>query len=273
MENLTNNPGLQHIAEEIFWNLDNESLANCVKVNRVWKKILNPSFWLKKCTTYVSPLDVSIDESVKSAQAGQDVLASTIASTIGNFLSFGHKQNWVNQSAWTKVVDVTRNNTIFEEELAKKLKKIHESLEKSDFKRFGMEDCPIHWAAYYGHLDAIKVLISLFKKTSNNPNQFGMTPIHMAAIKGHADVVKLLAATTENPNSASVGAVDQKSPIYFAAMYGHTNVIKILAPLAKYINANRPGGTNETAAEVAARFNDIETCREIETILRGQYFP
>ena len=54
MENLTNTPGLQHIAEEIFFNLDNESLANCVKVNRLWKNILNPLFWMEKCTKEVA---------------------------------------------------------------------------------------------------------------------------------------------------------------------------------------------------------------------------
>ena len=52
MENLTNIPGFQHIAQEIFLNLDNESLVNCFKVNRLWKNILNSSFWMKKCKMY-----------------------------------------------------------------------------------------------------------------------------------------------------------------------------------------------------------------------------
>ena len=139
MENLTNIPGLHHIAQEIFLNLDNESLVNCFKVNRLWKNILNSSFWMKKCklihSTY-SPLTLVMYE-----------------------FSF---------VTWPKVVEVTPKNTILEEELAKKLKKIHKCLEKADTKKYGHEDYPIHWAAYYGHVDAIRVLISLFKKNSNN---------------------------------------------------------------------------------------------------------
>ena len=93
MENLTNIPGLQHIAEEIFLNLDNESLVNCFKVNRLWKNILNSSFWMKKCKMY------------KRGEFGPAYYVP--------FRSF---------LTWTKVVEVTPKNTILEEELAKKLK-------------------------------------------------------------------------------------------------------------------------------------------------------
>ena len=45
-----NNPGLQHLAEEIFWNLDLiKALENCQQINQSSKMILqNPVFWLKK---------------------------------------------------------------------------------------------------------------------------------------------------------------------------------------------------------------------------------
>ena len=49
MECLTNNPGLQHIAENIFIRLDQETLFACRIVAPTWKNILNnPMFWLKK---------------------------------------------------------------------------------------------------------------------------------------------------------------------------------------------------------------------------------
>ena len=50
MEKVTDNPGLQHIAETIFLQLDSQKLETCRQVNESWKKILeDPSFWLKKC--------------------------------------------------------------------------------------------------------------------------------------------------------------------------------------------------------------------------------
>ena len=52
MENIIINPGLQHIAEEIFLNLDTEDLKICAQINQPCKQILeNAMFWLKKFTS------------------------------------------------------------------------------------------------------------------------------------------------------------------------------------------------------------------------------
>ena len=49
METIITNPGLQHLAEKIFWNLDTEHLKICGLINQSCKQILeNPMFWLKK---------------------------------------------------------------------------------------------------------------------------------------------------------------------------------------------------------------------------------
>ena len=49
MEVILNNPGFQHIAENVFLNLNYEKLETCRLVNEFCKDILdNPMFWLKK---------------------------------------------------------------------------------------------------------------------------------------------------------------------------------------------------------------------------------
>ena len=49
MENIINNPGFQHLAEKIFWNLDVEYLKICGLVNQTCHHLLdNPLFWLSK---------------------------------------------------------------------------------------------------------------------------------------------------------------------------------------------------------------------------------
>ena len=49
MENMINNPGIQHLAENIFLNLDVKCLKICLQINQYCKQILeNPLFWLKK---------------------------------------------------------------------------------------------------------------------------------------------------------------------------------------------------------------------------------
>ena len=52
LEKILNNPGLQHLAENIFWNLDVEDLKICGQINQSCKQIMkNPMFWLKKFET------------------------------------------------------------------------------------------------------------------------------------------------------------------------------------------------------------------------------
>ena len=51
MENLIKNPGLKHLAENIFLYLDYEDIINCQIVSESWNGFLeNPMFWLKKWT-------------------------------------------------------------------------------------------------------------------------------------------------------------------------------------------------------------------------------
>ena len=49
MEAFINNPGLQHLAEKVFWNLDVEDLKICAHINQSCKQILqHPLFCLRK---------------------------------------------------------------------------------------------------------------------------------------------------------------------------------------------------------------------------------
>ena len=49
MEPLINNPGYQHIVEDIFLNLDQKEILQCRLVNKSWKKHIDKAiFWLKK---------------------------------------------------------------------------------------------------------------------------------------------------------------------------------------------------------------------------------
>ena len=49
MDQIMNNPGLQHIIENVFLNLDYEDLLACQLINNYCKGIIeNPMFWLKK---------------------------------------------------------------------------------------------------------------------------------------------------------------------------------------------------------------------------------
>ena len=49
MEAILNNPGLQHLAENVLWNVNGRYLNICAQINQSCKQILeNPMFLLKK---------------------------------------------------------------------------------------------------------------------------------------------------------------------------------------------------------------------------------
>ena len=97
MENLTNAPGLQHVAEEIFLNLKSADLEKCIHVNESWRSIImKPSFWFRKCAQ------------------------------VEEFL-----ENHKNAIAWAKTFKMT-NQTIFEENLTHHLKDICRDLENTN---------------------------------------------------------------------------------------------------------------------------------------------
>ena len=79
MEKIFSNPNLQHLAENIFLNLDVQNLKIGGQINESCKQILqNPIFWLKKFGYNLSKKSqkdwVKIIHSVKSSTTRKDYL-------------------------------------------------------------------------------------------------------------------------------------------------------------------------------------------------------
>ena len=79
MEKIISNPGLQHLVEKVFWNLDIEDLKICAMVNQSCKQILqNPIFCLRKIENLSrkNQLDwIKIIKSVKNSDKGIAILS------------------------------------------------------------------------------------------------------------------------------------------------------------------------------------------------------
>ena len=61
----------------------------------------------------------------------------------------------------------------------------------------------LYWAAYGGHIDVAKLLLSNQYIDLNIQNKLGDTPLIAASYKGHADVVDLLVAKGADVNVAN----------------------------------------------------------------------
>ena len=121
---------------------------------------------------------------------------------------------------------------------------------------------PIHQAALNGHLEIVQLLAS----NTSNPNatnQHGRTPIHFAAVAGHLEVVKFLALRTSKPIIPDKNGF---TAIHDAAFYGHLEIVKFLASYTLFPNvADKNGWTPAEYArsqgflDVAAYFLELET--------------
>ena len=225
MEKLINNPGLQHIAENIFLNLDDdEDIMNCQRINQSCQQILNnpTTFWVKK------------------------------------WIRRGLSKE--NQISWKKAIQMTRNNnTKYENNIVLYMKKVlkkngasidipcfidEDSMKRADqvTQSKGIDKAYEHIFGdfLFGKKDVIGC-VQLLAPMVENPNHLSnwyWTPIHWAVEQRNIELIKALAPLIDNPNEPNSEKIDSDTPIATAIRRGDTEIVKILAPLSS--NLNKP---------------------------------
>ena len=207
MENVIQNPGLQHITEMILFNLDFEALNICKYLNKFFKKILeDPMFWLKKWS-----------------------------------LRGLSKENQVD---WAKAIQMTRNKNL-ESNVRFYIKRIIECehfvdvpcfIDEASILKYLSADEKSFFTAL-SEKDEAKIQLSAIT-INNNPKlaeKLILTSLCLAANNGNVELIKVLAPLVKNPNDPG-GTYTGKTPIYYAAMRGDVEIIKFLAPLSEDVN-------------------------------------
>ena len=251
MDFITSNPGLQHISEEIFLNLEQEDPAlygrdqihKCQEVNQAWNQILNNSrFWLKIRVKYglskqnrlewaqlieAPKDDTCIDDAIKTHLEYMYQDRSPIFEAI--------KQGF---PEWIRILAPLLDNPNHP---------FQGNLNSYVYAGKSFDGwTPIQLAVYHGFLfdftpEIIKILAPLLEKP-NATDPDGWTPINRAARaakKENVEIIQILAPLSENPN-----AIDPAgwTPINRAAKTGNFKIIQILAPLSEKPNATDPKG-------------------------------
>jgi ankyrin repeat protein len=112
---------------------------------------------------------------------------------------------------------------------------------------------PLHLAAFFGHLDATKLLVERganVAAVSTNPMK--VTPLHSAAAGESVEVVELLLAKGADPNARQHGGF---MPLQSAASNGNVAMVKAL--LAKGADPSLASDDGRTAQDLArAQDND-----------------
>ena len=200
MDKIINNPGLQHLAEKVFWDLDVDDLKICAQINQSCKQILqNPIICLRKFK-YLSEENrkhwIKVIQSVKNSDKGIAIIS---------YLRWNLKEDVLAD------LPCFTSSTV-QDEFIDRIREICQNKELLD-----------------EGVEIVNILAPL-TNNFNSQNEHGQTPICWAAYFGHTKIVKILASFTDNPNPPDINGI---TPIYWASSKGYTEIVKILAPLAR----------------------------------------
>ena len=253
LQHFINNPGLQHLAENIFVNLNDQNVETCRDANRSFQQFLdscteNSLFWLKKF--------IGRGISKKNQMDWTKAIQLTKETNLEKYVLLYLKRCEKNE----RVVDLPCYiDEDFLKRSAKMIRIFLENLENPNVPNEYGKDT-IHSCAKLGDLMTIKHL-ALLKDNPNAPDRNWRTPIYWAALNGHTEVVKILGPLAENPNTPTS---DGETPIYMAASKGHTEIVKILAPLCE--NHDTPISNGNTPINVATRNGHMEIVQFLESL-------
>ena len=195
MENIINNPGLQHITEKILINLDFPALKTCSHLNKscINEVLANPLFLLRKLNSLKRLSQKNYADWVKAIQLTKNTkVEANIKLYLEKVIKIGHFVDvpcFIDRNAVEKSTEFTFERAL--EEL---------------------------------NVGVLQILASM----KNNPNEAeeagkGLTPIAIAARDGHLNIIKILAPITYHPSKFS--------PICYAGRKGHIDILKYLVPL------------------------------------------
>jgi ankyrin repeat protein len=99
---------------------------------------------------------------------------------------------------------------------------------------------PLGLAAFFGHLDALKVLLENGADVNaTSPSRFANTALDAAVAGDHPDIVKALLAARGTPNVRSEA---NYTPLHKAAAHGNLEIVRMLVEAGADPKATRDGG-------------------------------
>ena len=252
MDQISNTPGLRHIAESIFLNLDYEILLICQTINKSTNEMLKHSmFWIKKWSMMGSLSEKNQEDWTKAIQMTRgtklEMHVISYVKSICKVKKFLDIPCYINEEVIFKSKRPVSIQKIFkEDDNLGSLYKSHDIRRNMGYFLGSIQLCAslkfsnqfkqnhIKHAAANGFTEVVKVLAPV----TDNPNAFHisfdtrLTPIWFAACNGHTEIVKTLATWTENPNHG----IEPYYPIGSAACNGHIEVVKYLTSFLKMHN-------------------------------------
>ena len=179
MEKIINNTGLQHLAENVFWNLDVEALKICAQINQSCKQILqNPIFCLIRFEhlSRENQKDwIKVIQSLNNSDKGSAIIA---------YLQWNFKKNVVDFSCY--------NSPAVQDKFRKKI------LETCWYR------CKFQDSSDEEDTEFIKILVPLTNNFNAIDDKARKIAMYVAACNRRPEIVKILVPFTDDPNAPCI---------------------------------------------------------------------
>jgi len=117
--------------------------------------------------------------------------------------------------------------------------------------------CAIHYAAEYGHNNAVKILINAGCKVDIGDVD-SLTPLHLAANRGHYNVCDTLLISGALVNAKTT---DKLSPLHYAASRGFTDIVELL--ISRGANVDSLDSTDRSPLKLAVSRNLYDVAKAL----------
>lgn len=111
---------------------------------------------------------------------------------------------------------------------------------------------PIRMAVRYGHLDAVRFLLSRRNIDVNVVTRAGVAPIHFACKYGDLEICHLL--LERNNVDVNIPTEEKMTPLHFAVLNGHVSIVRYLLSF-KNIDVNAKDSEGNTPLHFAIRYD------------------
>jgi ankyrin repeat protein len=115
---------------------------------------------------------------------------------------------------------------------------------------------PLHWAAEGGHTDAVNLLLEAGAAV-NGTNKYGRTPLYNAAYKDRLEATRLLLS---HGAKTAVRDKDDLSPLDIAIEWNHPAIVKVLIAAGADVNARNRSGSSTPLHDAVYR-SQVEIVR------------
>ena len=280
MEYISKNPGLQHISERIFSELEHDVLLKCQDVNTFWKNLLKkPIIWLNICLKK-GLRSQYYQEWLKLIQNLNDDsnLKESAVKHLRNIATFVILNHGLHTPDYA---DKERYHPFYRSWKSVDFSLIKPYIESVNSKILDQEHRGfiniIHATSLYQHVgipipntaEKLNIFIS-FHNDPNASDHDGHTPIQKAVSKRilNLKIIKILASLCDNPN---LPYVDGTTPIRKAVKAGDLEIVKILAPLTDDPNAHFTTGS--TPIQKAVILGNADMVRILAPLCKNPNAP